>query len=275
MKTFIALGLLAGLAAPAAHSTLRAPQGRPEPGRGTTSSGQAAQTTTATTTATTPTTADVDVAGTWDVTFAAQQGPIPGQLVFKKEGAKIVGTVTSQVGASPLEAEVKGKTVTVWFSITRDQGPIAIQLDGTVDGDAIKGSIGAGGQSVGTWEATRARDAKDAAQTASTRSTASTPSLTGTWNVTIELPNMTATPTMVLKQEGEKITGEYVSAQYGRFPMTGTLEGTDVVMSFRMNLEGTSLDVTYSGTLEKGGTMKGSVNYGDMMSGTFSATRKM
>ena len=70
-------------------------------------------------------------------------------------------------------------------------------------------------------------------------STASTaPSVTGTWNVTIELPNMTATPTMVLKQVGEKVTGEYVSAQYGKFPMTGTVKGTDVVMSFEMNVEG-------------------------------------
>ena len=248
MKMISALGLIVCLAAPAA-----------------------AQTTTATT-ATTTTAANADLAGTWDVTFTAQQGPIPGQMVFKKEGAKIIGTVTSQVGTSPLEAEVKGKAVTVWFSVTMQQGPIAIQLDGTVDGDAMKGSIGAGGQSAGTWEATRAKDAKDAkpadstTSTTSTASTTSTPSLTGTWSVTIELPNMTATPTMALKQEGEKVTGEYVSAQYGKFPMTGTIKGTDVVMSFQMNLEGDVLNVTYSGTLEKDGTMKGSVNYGDMMS---------
>ena len=261
MKTITALGLLAFLAAPAAAQTPTATPGT-------------------TPTATATTTANADVAGTWDVTFTAQQGPIPGQMVFKKDGAKIIGTVSSQVGTSPLEAEVKGKTVTVWFSVTMQQGPIAIQLDGTVDGDTMKGSIGAGGQSAGTWEATRAKAAKDAkpadstTTTTSTASTTSTPSLTGTWSVTIELPNMTATPTMVLKQEAEKVTGEYVSAQYGKFPMTGTIKGTDVVMSFQMNLEGTSLNVTYSGTLEKDGTMKGSVNYGDMMSGTFAATKK-
>jgi hypothetical protein len=263
MKTLIALGLVASFAAPA-HAA---------------SSGQAAQTTTATTTQTTTSTAAADIAGSWDVTFNAQQGPIPGKLTFKKDGAKIIGTVTSQVGESPLEAEVKGKAVTVWFSVTMQQGPIAIQLDGTVDGDAMKGSIGAGGQTAGTWEATRAKDAKDAkpadstTTTTSTASTTATPSLTGTWSVTIELPNMTATPTMALKQEGEKVTGEYVSAQYGKFPMTGTIKGTDVVMSFQMNLEGTSLNVTYSGKLEKDGTMKGSVNYGDMMSGTFIAAK--
>ena len=257
MKTLIAFGITATLAAPASAQT---------------TTGTAATTTT---TMTTTTAANVDVAGTWDVTFTAQQGPIPGQMVFKKEGAKIIGTVTSQVGTSPLEAEVKGKTVTVWFSVTMQQGPIAIQLDGTVDGDTMKGSIGAGGQTAGSWEATRAKDAKEAkdATPAPAEAPAAAASLTGTWNVTIELPNMTANPTMVLKQEGEKVTGEYVSAQYGKFPMTGTLKATDVVLSFQMNLEGTSLNVTYSGTLEKDGTMKGSVNYGDMMSGTFVAAK--
>lgn len=261
MKMFIALGLIATLAAPAAAQTTNS-------------------TTPASTTETTTTAAAVDLAGTWDATFTAQQGPIPGQLVFKKEGAKIIGTVTSQVGTAPLEAEVKGKAIAVWFTITMQNGPVAIQLDGTADGDTIKGSIGAGGQAVGTWVATRAKDTSSSAATTSTASTATTasttsaPSLTGTWNVTIELPNMTANPTMVLKQEGEKITGDYVSSQYGKFPMTGTLKGSDVVMSFQMNLEGTSLNVTYSGRLESDGTMKGSVTYGDMMSGTFFAALK-
>jgi hypothetical protein len=254
MKTLIALGLSACLAVSAS-----------------------AQTTT-TSTATTTTTAPFDLIGTWDVTFTAQQGPIPGQMVFKKEGAKIIGTVASQVGTVPLEAEVKDKAITVWFTVTMQNGPVAIQLDGTGDGDTLKGSIGAGGQTAGTWVATRAKDAKGAspstASTPSTTATTSTPSLTGTWNVTIELPNMTATPTMVLKQDGEKVTGEYVSAQYGKFPMTGTLKGADVLLSFQMNLEGTSLNVTYSGKVEKDGTMKGSVTYGDMMSGTFSASLK-
>src|SRR5688572_214569 len=159
MKTLIALGLIASLAAPAAHSTHSTSSGQA-------SSGQAAQTTTSTTTSSataTTTAADVDVAGTWDAIFTAQQGPIPGQLVFKKEGAKIVGTFSSQVGTSPLEAEVKGKAVTVRFNITRNQGPVAIQLDGTVDGETIKGSIGAGGQVAGTWVATKSKDTKEGA----------------------------------------------------------------------------------------------------------------
>jgi hypothetical protein len=55
--------------------------------------------------------------------------------------------------------------------------------------------------------------------------------------------------------------------------MTGTVKDTDVVMSFQMNVEGTGLPVTYSGKIEKDGTIKGSVTYGDMMSGTFVAAK--
>ena len=43
---------------------------------------------------------------------------------------------------------------------------------------------------------------------------------------------------------------------------------------FAMNVEGNALNVTYTATVEKDGSLKGSVNYGDMMSGTFSAARK-
>jgi hypothetical protein len=85
---------------------------------------------------------------------------------------------------------------------------------------------------------------------------------------------MTATPTVVLKQEGEKLTGEYVTAQYGKFPIAGTLKGSDLTFSFAMNIEGNGLNVTYTGTVGKDGALKGSVTYGDMMSGTFSASRK-
>jgi hypothetical protein len=84
---------------------------------------------------------------------------------------------------------------------------------------------------------------------------------------------MTANPTLALKQDGEKLTGEYVSAQYGKFPVSGTVKGSDVTFGFTMNIESNAINVTYTGTVDKDGAIKGSVNYGDMMSGTFSAAK--
>lgn len=224
-----------------------------------------------------------DVLGTWNATVTTQQGQvIPSQLTLKKDGEKIVGTISSQMGDAPVEAEVKGKALTVWFNFQGQSGPMAIEMNGTVDGDAVKGPMIVGGQGGGEWTATRVKESKDLSKGKKDPSPApptsspapSTPSLTGTWNVTVELPNMTASPTVVLKQDGEKLTGEYVSAQYGTFTVTGTTKGADVSFWFAMNVEGNAINVTYTGTIDKDGALTGSVNYGDMMSGTFVAAKK-
>jgi hypothetical protein len=227
-----------------------------------------------TTTTTTTTTAPADVLGTWNATVTTQQGQaIPVQLKLRKDAEKIVGTISSDMGEAPVQAEVKGKALTVSFTFQGQNGPMAIEMAGAVDGDAVKGTMAIGGQAGGEWSGTREK-AAPASSTSSAASTASIPSLTGTWNVTVELPNMTASPTLVLKQDGEKLTGDYVSTQYGKFPITGTVKGADVSLSFGMNVDGNALNVTYAGTADKDGTLKGSANYGDMMSGTFSASRK-
>jgi hypothetical protein len=226
--------------------------------------------------------APADVTGSWDVNFTTQQGPIPGYLKLKKDGEKLVGSVGSQMGEAPAEAEVKGKTLTIWFTFQGNSGPMAIEMSGTVDGDKIAGSFSLGGQPGGEWVATRSKDAaaketpKDPAKdpTKDQPTPAAKIDLTGTWNVSVELPNMTATPTIALKQEGEKLTGDYTSAQYGKFPLAGTLKGSDVTFSFSMSVEGSPIEVTYAGAVDKDGAIKGSVNYGDMMSGTFVATKK-
>lgn len=218
-----------------------------------------------------------DVVGTWNATFTTQNGEIPAQIKLAKTGAKVTGTISSQMGESNLEAEQKEKAVSMWFTMQGQSGPIAIELSGTVDGDTLKGTAMAAGSPAGEFVATRAK--AEPAAAAAKPASASTPppastSLTGTWTVAVELPNMTANPQLVLKQDGEKLTGEYISAQYGKFAITGTVKASDVVFSFPMNVEGTGLNVTYTGKVDKDGNLAGSVNYGDMMSGSFSASRK-
>ncbi len=224
--------------------------------------------------------AAVDPVGTWDATFTTQQGQVPAQLKLRKDGDKLVGTIASQMGEAPVEWQAKDKTLTVWFNFATQNGQTPIEMVGTVDGEKVKGSFSAGGQPGGDWIATKAKDTsapaaekKDAPDT-TTAATKPAPSLTGDWVTAVELPNMTANPGITLKQDGEKLTGDYTSAQYGKFPINGTVKGNDVTFWFAMSVEGTAMNVTYTGKIEADGSLKGSVNYGDMMSGTFSATRK-
>ena len=222
--------------------------------------------------------AAADATGNWNATVTTEQGAIPTQIKLKKDADKLVGTISSQMGETPIQAEVKGKDVSIWFNFQGQNGPMAIELNGTVDGDSAKGSMLVGGQVGGEWVASRSKEGKDSKDPAkvskdpapapSTPSKdPSTPSLTGTYNVTVELPNMTANPTVELKQDGEKLTGEYMSAQYGKFPVDRHDQGCDVNFTFAMNVEGNGLNVTYTGVVDKDGGIKGFVDYGDMMSG--------
>jgi hypothetical protein len=226
--------------------------------------------------------ASADVVGTWNVSFTTPQQVIPAQLVLKKNGDKLAGTVSSQMGSAPVEAQVKGNVLEIWFTFQGQNGPMAIEMTGNIEGDTVKGAMAIGGSPHGEWSATRARtdaeakntkDAKDAKDAKDSKDAAKV-DLSGTWNVSVELPNMTATPTLVLKQDGEKLTGDYVSTQYGKFPITGTVKGSDVTLSFVMNIEGNALNVAYAGTVDKDGALSGTVTYGDLASGTFSASKK-
>jgi hypothetical protein len=231
-----------------------------------------AQSTTASTTTTAAAQAP-GALGTWDATFNSTQGAIPAQLTLTKTGDKITGTVSSQMGSAPVEAEVKDKTLSIWFNFQGQSGPVAIEMVGTLDGDKVKGTFTAGGQPGGDWLATRAAT-KDTKDTKDTKEPAKAADLTGDWTISLMLETITATPSLTLKQNGEKLTGEYTSQQYGKFPVTGTVTGSDVTFSVSMNIEGNGITAVYTGTVQPDGTMKGSVGLGDAMSGTFSATRK-
>ena len=219
-----------------------------------------------------------DISGNWDVAFNTPNGPMPGYLKLKKDGDKLTGVVGSQMGEAPAQAEVKGKDVSIWFTFQGQQGPMEIVMNGTMTGDKLAGSFSFSGQTGGDWTATRA-DAKDTKEPKEPKepkapAPAGEVDVTGAYSVTVELPNMTATPSLTLKQDGEKITGEYVSQTYGKYPVAGTVKGADLNFTFTMSIEGNNVDVAYAGTVDKDGGMKGSVNYGDMMSGTFTAAKK-
>ena len=85
----------------------------------------AVQSTTTTTTKSTASAAETSALGTWNMTFNSQQGEIPAQVTLKKAGEKIVGEISSQMGSSPLEAEVKDKTLSIWFNFQGQSGPVA------------------------------------------------------------------------------------------------------------------------------------------------------
>jgi hypothetical protein len=98
--------------------------------------------------------------------------------------------------------------------------------------------------------------------------------VTGKWLFTVTTDAGTGTPTVTLKQDGEKLTGHYSSATLGEADLTGTLKDNAIKFSFKADLQGNALDVTYAGTVEDKDSMKGTVDIAGLGNGTFTAKRQ-
>lgn len=221
---------------------------------------------------------NADITGTWDVTVTTTQGQMPAStLVLKKDGEKIVGTMSGPQGDVYVEAEVKEKAVTLYASVPTQQGPIDITFSGMADGSTMKGTVDFGGRGGGDWSATRAVAQAPPTVPPPAASTAPPPAaqdkidVTGTWSFEVNTSFGSGNPTMTFKQDGEKLTGQY-SGQYGQAALTGTVKGKDINFTYDMTAEGTTVHVVYTGIVDKD-TMKGTMSFGDIGDGTFAGKK--
>ena len=93
----------------------------------------------------------------------------------------------------------------------------------------------------------------------------------GEWDFQVETQAGTGTPHFSLKQDGSNVTGNY-KGQLGEAPVTGTVKGNELTMTFKVSPQGSELAVTYVGTVE-GDTIKGKVTLGELGEGTFSGKK--
>jgi hypothetical protein len=98
--------------------------------------------------------------------------------------------------------------------------------------------------------------------------------VSGKWTLTVESQAGTTNPTLTLKQDGEKLTGHYSSATLGEADITGTVKGQNIAFSFAANVQGASLNVSYTGTIDGKDAMKGTASFGEAGDGTWTAKRQ-
>jgi hypothetical protein len=98
--------------------------------------------------------------------------------------------------------------------------------------------------------------------------------VTGKWalEVTTEAGG-TTTPSVTLKQDGEKLTGHYSSMTLGEADVTGTVKGQQIEFTFNAEVQGFALNVKYSGTVD-GNSMKGTLSLGELGGGTFTGKKQ-
>jgi hypothetical protein len=93
--------------------------------------------------------------------------------------------------------------------------------------------------------------------------------ITGTWIMEVQTDAGSGSPTFVLKQEAEKITGTY-TGQLGDSAVSGTLKGNVIHLEF--SIQGNL--IKYDGTVSSSTEMSGKVNLADMAMGTFAGKKK-
>lgn len=96
--------------------------------------------------------------------------------------------------------------------------------------------------------------------------------ITGKWDFQVETSAGGGSPTVVFKQDGEKISGHY-AGQLGESDFTGTVKGKAITFGFTLTVQGQNVVFTYAGTIESNQAMKGTVELAGVGTGTFTGKR--
>ncbi|HTX37533.1 MAG TPA: hypothetical protein VME43_21035 [Bryobacteraceae bacterium] len=85
-----------------------------------------------------------NVAGQWDVHIEFQYGSAAHTVVLEQDGAKLVGTHRGEFASGDLTGTVAANSVRFQSSLPTDGVRVGFQFAGTVDGNAIAGTVGLG-----------------------------------------------------------------------------------------------------------------------------------
>jgi hypothetical protein len=101
---------------------------------------------------------------------------------------------------------------------------------------------------------------------------ASAADVTGTWLMAVQTGAGSGSPTFVLVQKGEALSGSY-KGMLGEAQVSGTVKGDEVTIEYKVEGQGQTLAVKYSGKTD-GKTMSGKVSLGQLGEGTFTGTKQ-
>jgi hypothetical protein len=219
-----------------------------------------------------------DIAGTWDFTLESPQGKNTYLFIVTKAGEKLSGVVKSQRGERPVDNfALTGNDVTFTLTIQFQGADMLIAYKGTVEKDSMKGTADFGGLAQGAWSAVRHQESATGSSSSqavsSTSAAAGDVDISGAWDFKVETAAGSGTPSMLFKQDGKNLSGTY-EGQLGKADLKGTLEGSDIRFSFKVDVQGQQLEVTYTGKVEGKDNMKGTVKLAEFAEGTWTAKRK-
>ena len=96
-----------------------------------------------------------NVTGEWAFTVTTDQGSGTPSMTFKQDGEKLTGTYNGQFGTADLTGTVKGNAIQFSFTIDVQGQQAPATYKGTVEKNAMKGTMDIGGMVSGTFTATK------------------------------------------------------------------------------------------------------------------------
>jgi hypothetical protein len=93
----------------------------------------------------------------------------------------------------------------------------------------------------------------------------------GEWAVSFATPVGSMEFTMIVAQNGGKLSG-HLTSDIGEFPMTGTVEGDQVTIVWTLMDEGKPMEITFRGTVDRN-SITGTAQLGKVGKGPMSAER--
>jgi L-seryl-tRNA(Ser) seleniumtransferase len=102
-----------------------------------------------------------DVSGTWRVEIAYAASRSTHTLHLRQRGADIAGTHQGEFVSRPLTGEIEGRDVRLRSHYGEEHGDaLSFRFNGTVEGDAMSGSLDMGEYLHATWRATRTQEGR-------------------------------------------------------------------------------------------------------------------
>jgi hypothetical protein len=97
--------------------------------------------------------------------------------------------------------------------------------------------------------------------------------VTGKWSMSLETDAFTATPTLDLKQDGEKLTGTYIG-RYCECKFEGKIKDRTLEFAFTMNAEGMDVRMQFTGEVSQDGeAIRGKASLSEIGDANWSAKR--
>jgi len=226
-------------------------------------------------------TAQTDISGTWLVSLETPQGKMELEATVKQDGEKVAGQLTSPMGSVDFTGSYAKNALSILYSVPIQGQVIDIRMTGSVEGETLSGIVDLGGLMQAPWSAKRKPASSAAAASAVAPAVATNGgapsasgapgSVTGKWNLTVQMgPNALAL-TATLTQDGEGVTGS-IQTPFGPLPASGTMVGSALTLQFTAQMPQGPMNVTMNGQLGSSG-LAGKATIAGMGESDWSATR--